>query len=77
MRRHIAVSEELDLGSTYRHQDAGGRVSLFLGRDPADRKTNSTWTVDELWLMPVRGRVRGWERGWERDTETETVRARV
>ena len=52
LRRRIAVSPELNLGSTYRHRDEGGRVSLFLGRDPAERKTNSTWTVDELWLMP-------------------------
>jgi len=25
---------------------------MFLGRDPAERTTNSTWSVDELWVLP-------------------------
>ena len=51
-KRRIAVSEALNIGSSYRQPDAGGRVSLYLGRDQAARRTNASWTLDELWLFP-------------------------
>jgi hypothetical protein len=51
LRRRIPVSEDLDLGSNYRHGDGGGRVSLFMGRDPVERKTNATWTVFNMKII--------------------------
>ena len=46
----IAVSEELNIGSNYRHADGEGRVSLLLGRDPAARSVNASWSMDEVAL---------------------------
>ncbi|MGB1592387.1 MAG: hypothetical protein ACPIOQ_06500, partial [Promethearchaeia archaeon] len=57
-KRRIAVSEALNIGSSYRQPDAGGRVSLYLGRDQAARHTNASWTLDELWLFPSALRCR-------------------
>jgi len=45
-RRRLQVSAAIDLGG-----GGGDGMSFMLGRDPATRTVNSTWTVDELFVM--------------------------